>query len=192
VDWEGLGVYKDELELAEERMKEVIESTSRDFAGVRTGRANPALLDRIVVDYYDTPTPLTQIASVSAPEPRLLVVTPWDKSVLGQIERAIQKSDIGLVPANDGNVIRMAIPHLTEERRRELVKLVRKMAEEKRISIRGARRDAMDAVRLLEKQGTITEDELRRAQDDIQKATDKHVAEIDDMLAEKEVEIMQV
>jgi ribosome recycling factor len=101
-------VYKDELELAEERMKEVIESTSRDFAGVRTGRANPALLDRIVIDYYDTPTPLTQIASVSAPEPRLLVVTPWDKSVLGQIERAIQKSDIGLVPANDGNVIRMA------------------------------------------------------------------------------------
>ncbi len=185
-------MYKDELELAEERMKEVIESTSRDFAGVRTGRANPALLDRIVIDYYDTPTPLTQIASVSAPEPRLLVVTPWDKSVLGQIERAIQKSDIGLVPANDGNVIRMAIPHLTEERRRELVKLVRKMAEEKRISIRGARRDAMDAVRLLEKQGTITEDELRRAQDDIQKATDKHVAEIDDMLAEKEVEIMQV
>jgi ribosome recycling factor len=185
-------VYKDELELAEERMKEVIESTSRDFAGVRTGRANPAILDRIVVDYYDTPTPLTQIASVSAPEPRLLVVTPWDKSVLGQIERAIQKSDIGLVPANDGNVIRMAIPHLTEERRRELVKLVRKMAEEKRINIRGVRRDAMDEVRSLEKEGTITEDELRRAQDEIQKVTDKYIAEIDDMLAEKEVEIMQV
>ncbi|MDD2200858.1 MAG: ribosome recycling factor [Firmicutes bacterium] len=173
-------------------MKEVIESTSRDFAGVRTGRANPAILDRIVVDYYDTPTPLTQIASVSAPEPRLLVVTPWDKSVLGQIERAIQKSDIGLVPANDGNVIRMAIPHLTEERRRELVKLVRKMAEEKRINIRGVRRDAMDEVRSLEKEGTITEDELRRAQDEIQKVTDKYIAEIDDMLAEKEVEIMQV
>lgn len=185
-------MYKDELELAEERMKEVIESTSRDFAGVRTGRANPAILDRIVVDYYDTPTPLTQIASVSAPEPRLLVVTPWDKSVLGQIERAIQKSDIGLVPANDGNVIRMAIPHLTEERRRELVKLVRKMAEEKRINIRGVRRDAMDEVRSLEKEGTITEDELRRAQDEIQKVTDKYIAEIDDMLAEKEVEIMQV
>lgn len=185
-------MYKDELELAEERMKEVIESTSRDFAGVRTGRANPALLDRIVVDYYDTPTPLMQIASVSAPEPRLLVVTPWDKSVLGQIERAIQKSDIGLVPANDGHVIRMAIPHLTEERRRELVKLVRKMAEEKRISIRGVRRDVMDEVRALEKEGTITEDELRRAQDEIQKVTDKYVAEIDKMLAEKEVEIMQV
>lgn len=185
-------MYKDELELTEERMKEVIESTSRDFAGVRTGRANPALLDRIVVDYYDTPTPLMQIASVSAPEPRLLVVTPWDKSVLGQIERAIQKSDIGLVPANDGHVIRMSIPHLTEERRRELVKLVRKMAEEKRISIRGLRRDVMDEVRALEKEGTITEDELRRAQDEIQKVTDKYVAEIDKMLAEKEVEIMQV
>ncbi len=185
-------MYKDELELAEERMKEVVESTSRDFAGVRTGRANPALLDRIVVDYYDTPTPLTQIASVSAPEPRLLVVTPWDKSVLGKIEKAIQKSDIGLVPTNDGNVIRMAIPHLTEERRRELVKLVRKMAEEKRISIRGIRRDAIEEFRVLEKDGIITEDELRRAQDEIQKLTDKYIADIDNMLADKEVEIMQV
>ena len=107
-------MYKDEMSMAETRMKDVIESTVREFAGVRTGRANPALLDRIVVDYYDTPTPLNQIANVSAPEPRLLVVTAWDKSVLGKIEKAIQKSDVGLVPTNDGNVIRMVVPHLTE------------------------------------------------------------------------------
>ena len=132
-------MYKDEMSMAETRMKDVIESTVRDFAGVRTGRANPALLDRIVVDYYDTPTPLNQIANVSAPEPRLLVVTAWDKSVLGKIEKAILKSDVGLVPTNDGNVIRMSVPHLTEERRRELVKVGRRIAEEKRVAVRAVR-----------------------------------------------------
>ncbi|HAI87417.1 MAG TPA: ribosome recycling factor, partial [Firmicutes bacterium] len=134
-------MYKDEMSMAEDKMKDVVESTVREFAGVRTGRANPALLDRIVVDYYDTPTPLNQIANVSAPEPRLLVVTPWDKSVLGKVEKAILKSDVGLVPTNDGNVIRMAIPHLTEERRRDLVKVVRRIAEEKRVAVRSVRRD---------------------------------------------------
>ena len=132
---------------AEGKMKDTVEAAVKDFATVRTGRANPALLDRIVVDYYDTPTPLNQLASVSAPEPRLLVITPWDKSVLGKIERAIQKSDLGLVPTNDGNVIRLVIPALTEERRRDLVKLVRKMAEEKRVAIRNVRRDAIERFR---------------------------------------------
>ena len=185
-------MYKDEMSMAETRMKDVIESTVREFAGVRTGRANPALLDRIVVDYYDTPTPLNQIANVSAPEPRLLVVTAWDKSVLGKIEKAILKSDVGLVPTNDGNVIRMVVPHLTEERRRELVKLVRRIAEEKRVAVRGVRRDAIEQFRSMEKEGSITEDDLKRAQDEIQKVTDKYISEIDKMLTEKEVEIMQV
>ena len=185
-------MYKDEMSKAETRMKDVIESTIREFAGVRTGRANPALLDRIVVDYYDTPTPLNQIANVSAPEPRLLVVAPWDKSVLGKIEKAILKSDVGLVPTNDGNVIRMAIPHLTEERRRELVKVVRRIAEEKRVAVRGVRRDAIEQFRSMEKESVITEDDLKRAQDEIQKVTDKYVSEVDKMLSEKEVEIMQV
>ncbi|MGI6146184.1 MAG: ribosome recycling factor [Firmicutes bacterium] len=177
---------------AEGKMKDTVEAAVKDFATVRTGRANPALLDRIVVDYYDTPTPLNQLASVSAPEPRLLVITPWDKSVLGKIERAIQKSDLGLVPTNDGNVIRLVIPHLTEERRRDLVKLVRKMAEEKRVAIRNVRRDAIERFRAMEKEGTITEDDLKRAQDEVQKLTDKYIGEVDKLLADKEVEIMQV
>ncbi len=185
-------MYKDEMSKAENKMKDVVESTVREFAGVRTGRANPALLDRIVVDYYDTPTPLNQIANVSAPEPRLLVVTPWDKSVLGKIEKAILKSDVGLVPTNDGNIIRMAIPHLTEERRRDLVKVVRRIAEEKRVAVRAARRDAIEQFRTMEKEKTITEDDLKRAQDEVQKLTDKYISEVDKMLAEKEVEIMQV
>ena len=177
---------------AEGKMKDTVEAAVKDFATVRTGRANPALLDRIVVDYYDTPTPLNQLASVSAPEPRLLVITPLDKSVLGKIERAIQKSDLGLVPTNDGNVIRMAVPHLTEERRRELVKVVRRIAEEKRVAVRAVRRDAIEQFRSMEKESVITQDDLKRAQDEIQKVTDKHISEIDKMLAEKEVEIMQV
>jgi ribosome recycling factor len=185
-------LYKDEMVKAEGKMKDTVEAAVKDFATVRTGRANPALLDRIVVDYYDTPTPLNQLASVSAPEPRLLVITPWDKSVLGKIERAIQKSDLGLVPTNDGNVIRLVIPHLTEERRRDLVKLVRKMAEEKRVAIRNVRRDAIERFRAMEKEGTITEDDLKRAQDEVQKLTDKYIGEVDKLLADKEVEIMQV
>ncbi len=185
-------MYKDEMVKAEGKMKDTVEAAVKDFATVRTGRANPALLDRIVVDYYDTPTPLNQLASVSAPEPRLLVITPWDKSVLGKIERAIQKSDLGLVPTNDGNVIRLVIPHLTEERRRDLVKLVRKMAEEKRVAIRNVRRDAIERFRAMEKEGTITEDDLKRAQDEVQKLTDKYIGEVDKLLADKEVEIMQV
>ncbi len=185
-------MYTDEMARAETRMKEAVESTLRDFSTVRTARANPALLDRIVVDYYDTPTPLNQLGSVSAPEPRLLVITPWDKTVLGKVEKAIQKSDLGLVPTNDGSVIRLVIPHLTEERRKDLVKLVRKMAEEKRVAVRNVRRDTIERLRAMEKESTITEDDLKRALDEIQKATDKHIGDVDRLLADKEVEIMQV
>jgi len=137
-------------------------------------------------------TPLTQMATVSTPDPRTLMVTPWDKSMLAKIEKAILASDLGLTPTNDGTVVRMSLPHLTEERRRDLVKLVKKIAEDMRIAIRNVRRDAVEAVKKQEKDGEITEDDLKRAQDEIQKATDKHIAEVDKILAAKETEIMQV
>lgn len=174
------------------RMEEVIGATKRAFAGVRTGRANPALLDRIVVSYYGTPTPLNQMASVSVPEPRLLVVTPWDKNALKDIEKAILASDLGLVPNNDGNVIRLAIPILTEERRKELVRLVRKDAEDFRVAVRNIRRDLNDAAKKLEKNGDISEDDLRRAQDEIQELTNGFIEDIDELLKAKEKEIMEV
>lgn len=174
------------------RMEDVITATKRSFAGVRTGRANPALLDRIVVTYYGTPTPLNQMANISTPEPRLLVITPWDKSVLKDIEKAILTSDLGLVPTNDGTVIRIAIPQLTEERRKELARLVRKDAEELRVRIRNIRRDLNDSIKKLEKNGDISEDDSRRFQDNVQEMTDKYIAEIDELLDAKEKEIMEV
>lgn len=183
---------KDVVVHTETHMKQVIEATKKEFSAVRTARANPALLDRVVVDYYGTPTPLRDIAGVSAPEPRLLVIQPWDKKALKDIERAIQKSDLGLVPASDGNVIRIAIPQLTEERRKELVKVVRRQAEEKRVAIRNVRRDANEKLKGVEKSGSITEDESRRGQEDIQKMTDKYVAEVERLLGAKEQEIMEV
>src|SRR5690554_6478369 len=140
-------------------MEDVIAATKRAFSGVRTGRANPALLDRIMVSYYGTPTPLNQMASVSVPEPRLLVITPWDKGSIKDVEKAILTSDLGLMPSNDGTVIRLANPTLTEERRKELVKLVRKDAEEHRVAVRNIRRDLNDAVKKLEKSGDISEDD---------------------------------
>lgn len=174
------------------RMEDVITATKRSFAGVRTGRANPALLDRIVVTYYGTPTPLNQMANISTPEPRLLVITPWDKSVLKDVEKAILTSDLGLVPTNDGTVIRIAIPQLTEERRKELARLVRKDAEELRVRIRNIRRDLNDSIKKLEKNGDISEDDSRRFQDNVQEMTDKYIAEIDELLDAKEKEIMEV
>lgn len=183
---------KDVVAHAEAHMKQVIEATKRDFSSVRTARANPALLDRVVVEYYGTPTPLRDIAGVSAPEPRLLVIQPWDKKVLKDIERAILKSDLGLVPTSNGNVIRISIPQLTEERRKELVKVVRRQAEEKRVAIRNIRRDANEKLKAVEKSGTITEDESRRGQEDIQKMTDKYIAEVERLLGAKEQEIMEV
>jgi ribosome recycling factor len=164
------------LDQGKARMEEVIVRTKKAFASVRTGRANPALLDRIVVNYYGTPTPLNQMASVTVPEPRMLVITPWDKSAMKDIEKAILTSDLGLVPNNDGSVIRLAIPPLTEERRKELVRLVRKDAEDHRVAVRNIRRDLNEAAKKLEKDGDISEDELRRAQEEIQKLTDRSLS----------------
>lgn len=183
---------KEILKQTEEKMNHVIELTKKDFAAVRTGRATPALLDRVHVEYYGTPTPITQMANVSVPDARTLMIQPWDKTSLGSIEKAISKSDLGLVPNNDGSVIRINIPMLTEERRKDLVKLVRKEAEEKKVAVRNLRRDANETVKAKEKAKIFTEDETKKGQDDIQKLTDKFITEVDKLLAAKEKEIMEV
>ncbi|HOB87531.1 MAG TPA: ribosome recycling factor [Bacillota bacterium] len=177
---------------AEERMDKVIAAFQRELATLRAGRATPALLDRIEVNYYNTMTPLQQLAGISAPEPRLLVIQPWDKSCLGEIEKAILKSDLGLTPTNDGNVIRLSIPQLTEERRRELVKLVRKKAEEARVGVRNVRREANEKIKQLEKKGELTEDDRRDGQEEIQELTDAKIKRIDELLKAKEEEIMEI
>jgi ribosome recycling factor len=176
----------------EEKMSKVINAFQRELSTLRAGRATTSLLDRIEVEYYGNPTPLNQLAGVTAPESRLLVIQPWDKQSLGDIEKAILKSDLGLTPTNDGNVIRLSIPQLTEERRKELVKLIRKQAEESKVSIRNIRRDANENVKQLEKSSDISEDERRRAQDDIQDITDKKISEIDEILNQKEKEMLEV
>ncbi len=175
---------------AERRMKKAIAATGSEFIGVRTGRASASLLDRVMVDYYGTIIPLNQLATVMVPEPQLIVIQPWDKSSIGNIEKAILKSDLGLTPSSDGNVIRLPFPPLTEERRKELVRVVRKMAEDGRIAIRNVRRDAKEALEDLKKDGEISEDEFERAKEKLQKITDKYVSEIDEMLKHKEEEIM--
>nr|MBO2483518.1 ribosome recycling factor [Bacillota bacterium] len=180
------------LKNAEERMKGAVAAARRDFAAIRTGRASAALLDRIVVDYYGTPTPLNQLATISAPEPRLLTVQPWDRSQIPAIEKAILQSDLGLTPNTDGAIIRIVVPQLTEERRKELVKIVRKEAEEKRVAVRNARRDANEEIKRLEKEKQISEDESRRAQEKVQELTDRYIREIDQLLEAKEKEIMEV
>ena len=185
-------MLKDLLKTTEEHMRGVIEATKREFVAVRTGRANPAILDRVVVEYYGVPTPLNQVGNVLAPEPRLLVIQPWERNMLGPIEKAILKSDLGLVPNNDGHVIRITIPPLTEERRRELVKLVRREAEEKRVAIRNVRREANEKIKTMQKAGEITEDQEKKALDDVQKLTDKYIEEIEKLLEAKEREIMEV
>jgi ribosome recycling factor len=172
-----------------DKMGQAVQAFSRNLATVRAGRANPSLLDSIHVDYYGASTPLNQLASVGAPEARLLVVTPYDKSALSDIEKAIQKADLGLSPSNDGNVIRINIPALTEERRKELVKVVGKYAEESRVQVRNVRREANDQ---LKKDADLAEDELRSAQDEVQKVTDDHIRQIDEMAKNKEKEIMEV
>lgn len=177
---------------AKERMTKSVDSTRGEFATVRSGRASPHLLDRITVDYYGNPTPLKQLANVAASDARLLTVTPFDKSAMGAIEKAIQESDVGLTPNNDGNVIRLQIPEMTEERRREMVKVVHGVAEEGRISIRNVRRDIMSDLRDLKKEGEAGEDDERRAEADLQKETDAAIAEIDSLLKGKEEEILEV
>ncbi|EEG76759.1 ribosome recycling factor [Dethiobacter alkaliphilus] len=181
-------VYSD----AQERMEKAVSALKRDLATLRAGRATPSLLDKIVVDYYGSSMPINQLANVSTPEPRLLVIQPWDKNAVAEVERAILKSDLGLTPVSDGSIIRLAIPQLTEERRKELVKVSKKKAEDGRVSIRNIRRDANEDLKRLEKDNEITEDELHKAQDDIQKLTDKFIAEADSVLDAKEKEIMEV
>jgi len=180
------------LQDATTRMDKSIEATRHEFNTVRTGRASAALLDRITIDYYGQQTPLKQLATVNAPEARLLTVQPFDPGSIKQIERAIQESDLGLTPSNDGKVIRLPIPQLTEERRKELVKIVRQMAEEGRIAIRNIRRDAMQHLKEAVHEGEIGDDEERRAEERVQKLTDEHVHSIDELLKHKEAEIMEV
>jgi len=183
---------EDFLTDAKRRMDRSIETTRGEFASVRTGRASTALLDRITVDYYGTPTPLKNIATISTPEPRLLSLQPFDPSSIKAIERAIQESDLGLTPSNDGKVIRLPIPQLTEERRKELVKLVRKMGEDGKIAIRNVRRDVMQHLKDLVVNGDVGDDEERRAEQQVQKLTDDHTKAIDELLKHKESEIMEV
>lgn len=180
------------LQQAKTKMKKSIEALHDDFNTIRTGRASTALFDRIKIDYYGQQTPVTQVATVSIPEARLVIIQPWDKSVLGDIEKAIQKSELSLNPNNDGKVIRINIPPLTEERRKEYVKMAKSMAEQSRVAIRNIRRDGNDELKKQEKNGDITEDDLKRGLDEIQKMTDEHIKEIDDILDKKEKEIMEV
>lgn len=175
-----------------EKMTQAVQSFSRNIATVRAGRANPNILDSIYVDYYGASTPLNQIANVSAPEPRLLMINPYDKTAITAIEKAIQIADIGLTPSNDGDVIRISIPALTEERRKDLVRVVNKYTEESRIQVRNVRRDANDQLRKAEKDGNLTEDELRNMQDTVQKETDRYISELEQLAKKKEADIMEV
>jgi ribosome recycling factor len=185
-------VLDDVLQDAKRRMKKTVEHVRDDFTAVRTGRASASLLNRVSVDYYGAPTPLNQIASIAVPEPTLLVVSPYDKSVIEDVEKAILQSELGLTPVNDGNVIRLPIPKLTEERRVELTRVVRTKAEDGRVAIRNIRRDAIDDLRSFEKDGEITKDDLHRGQEEVQKLTDHFIAETDEMLKVKEKELMEV
>ena len=175
-----------------ERMEKTINAFTEKLGEVRAGRANPAILNKIKIEYYGVPTPINQVAAVSVPEARLIVIQPWDASCLKDIERAILASDVGINPNNDGKVIRLNFPELTGERRKELVKEIRKIAEEAKVSIRGARRDGLDEFKTMQKNSEITEDELKTAENDIQKLTDTKIEEIDKILANKELDIMNV
>jgi ribosome recycling factor len=177
---------------AKQRMGKTVDALRNDLMSIRAGRANPALFNRVQVEYYGALTPLNQLAGITTPEARLLIIQPYDKSIMGEIERAILKADLGLTPSNDGQVIRIAIPPLTEERRKELVKQVKKTAEEAKVAVRNIRRDANDSLKKVEKDGEITEDELKRLMDDVQKLTDQTVVKVDDVASNKEKEIMEV
>ncbi len=183
-------MISDLLAEAEHKMEMAVDHVAGEFSTVRTGRANPQLLHRITVDYYGSPTSLQQLATISVPEPRLLVIQPFDKSTVNDIEKAIQQSDLGLNPSNDGNVIRIAFPPLTEERRKDLIKLVRHMAEEGRVAVRNVRRHIKADMEALH--GEISDDDIRRGEDELQKLTDKYVEKIDSLLANKEEELLEV
>lgn len=180
------------LDEAKARMEKVVEAAKRELSTLRTGRANPALLDRVEVEAYGTKMPLNQVAIVSVPEPRMIVVQPYDKSTIHAIDKAIRIADLGFNPASDGNVLRIAIPPLTEERRKELVKVAKKICEDMRVAVRNVRRDSNEALKKLEKDKEITEDDLKKGQNEVQKLTDDYIAKIDGILADKEKEIMEV
>jgi ribosome recycling factor len=177
---------------AEARMQGAVQALRRELGSLRAGRATPALVDRIHVDYYGTPTALREVATLSVPEPRQLLIQPWDRSLVGAIERAIQKSDLGLMPVNDGQVLRLNLPPLTEERRKDLVKTVHRLEEEQKVAVRNCRRDALEAIRDAVKKGDVSEDEGRREQDELERLTHRYVSEIEDVVREKEREVMQV
>ena len=177
---------------ATDRMEKTLDALQRDLATVRTGRASPALVEHLKVDYYGTPTPLNQLATITTPEARLIVIQPWDRGSLGAVEKAILKSDLGLNPASDGTVIRLAIPQLTEERRRDIAKQVRKRTEDARVAVRNIRRDCHDHIRRLEHDHQISKDDLHRAENELQKLTDDHIKEIDKVGHEKEEEVLAV
>jgi ribosome recycling factor len=184
-------MIEDTLQEAETKMRRAVDVAKEEFSGIRTGRANPALVNRLTVDYYGAPTPLQQLASIAAPEARLLVVSPYDRNAAPAIEKAIRNSDLGINPANDGQVIRLSFPPLTSERRKEYVRLAKHRAEEARTSIRNVRRHAKDALASLEKDAEISQDELRRAEQKLQQVTDKYVAEVDSVLQHKERELLE-
>jgi len=180
------------LKDVEHRMEKAVEAAQHDFSTIRTGRANPVLLDRILVDYYGNQMHVNQLATITAPEPRLLVIAPWDKNALQAIEKAILASDLGLTPASDGNVIRLQIPYLTEERRREMIKVLHRKSEDAKIAVRNVRRDANEHLKDLEKKHEISEDECKRTQDQVQKLTDRYIEQIDKLQRAKEQELMEV
>ena len=183
---------KQTIAQTKDKMEKAVAAYSRELSSIRAGRASSSLLDKINVDYYGAPTPVNQLASIAVPEARLLQITPYDKTSLGEIEKAIQKSDLGLNPSNDGSLIRIMIPALTEERRKDLAKQVKREAEDAKVAIRNVRRDANDELKKLEKGGDITEDDLRGYNDDVQKMTDEHIVKIDELAKGKEREIMEV
>ncbi len=180
------------LNNARERMEKALETVRREFSGVRTGKASPALLDTVRVEAYGSLLPVNQVGQVSAPEPRMLTVQPYDKSLIKAVERALRESDLGLNPSNDGNLIRIPLPALTEERRKEYVKLLHRYAEEGRVAVRQARQHANDDIKKRQKDGELTEDEMRRKQDQVQKLTDEYVHKVDDLLKKKEAEVLEV
>ena len=180
------------LNNARERMEKALEALRREFSGVRTGKASPALLDTVRVEAYGSMLPVNQVGQVSAPEPRMLTVVPYDKSLIKAVERALRESDLGLNPSNDGNLIRIPLPALTEERRREYVKLLHRYAEEGRVAVRQARQHANDDIKKRQKDGELTEDEMRRKQEQVQKLTDEYVHKVDDLLKKKEAEVLEV
>jgi ribosome recycling factor len=185
-------VIEDTLRQAESKMRKAIEVAKEEFGGIRTGRANPALVSRLQVDYYGTPTPVQGVANISAPDARMVVIQPWDRGMLGAIEKAIQKSDLGINPTNDGTVIRLVLPQLTQDRRKELVKQVHQRAEEARVAVRNCRRDALDHLRKAEKEGGISQEDERRAQERLQKLTDGFVKRVDEVSRSKETEVLEV